>query len=611
MLQTNNKQARILIADDEPGIRTLLHQFLCESYDCTCVSSAEEALALIRSEQFDLVLSDIQMGGISGLEMLPRVLELTPGTSVVMISGEQTIDSAIQAMRAGAFDYITKPFNLESVEIAVNRALEVHALRRAKRLYESHLEEQVEQRTRLLSQANDSLRRQIAERRTAEEKVNYLSFYDPLTGLPNQNFFKSRCERELSAARNGKRKLAAVFLSVDRFKKVYETLGHEAGDKLLREVGGRLTNCVREDDTLAYFGGDEFALLLGRMSGAEDAIKLAQRVRECFKPVFSLDGQDLFITASLGISLSPDDGMDSQSLLKNAAAALYRAKQQGGDGYQFYTADMNASALRRLALENDLRRALERAEFVVHYQPQVAAATGRFTGVEALVRWQHPELGLVPPMEFIPLAEDTGLIVPLGEWVLRAACAQSKAWHEDGLASLRVAVNLSARQFEQPDLLEMIARVLAETGLNPRCLELELTESSVMKNAEASARVLREMKRMGIQVSIDDFGTGYSSLSYLNRFPLDKLKIDQSFVRRMLANESDAAIVRAVITLAHSLKLKVVAEGVETKEQLAFLHLLKCDEMQGYLFSRPLAADAFEQWLAEGRFLNLAEALRA
>jgi EAL domain-containing protein (putative c-di-GMP-specific phosphodiesterase class I) len=271
---------------------------------------------------------------------------------------------------------------------------------------------------------------------------------------------------------------------------------------------------------------------------------------------------------------------------------------------------MNASALRRLALENDLRRALGRAEFAVHYQPKVGAETGQLTGMEALLRWQHPELGLVPPMEFIPLAEDTGLIVPLGEWVLRAACAQSKRWHDMGLASLRVAVNLSARQFEQPDLLEMIARVLGETGLDPRCLELELTESSVMKNAEASTRLLGEMKRMGIQVSIDDFGTGYSSLSYLNRFPLDKLKIDKSFVGGMLINQSDAAIVRAVITLAHSLKLKVIAEGVETKEQLAFLRLLKCDEMQGYLFSRPLPAGAFEQLLADGQSLNFEETLR-
>ncbi|MBC7930532.1 MAG: bifunctional diguanylate cyclase/phosphodiesterase, partial [Rubrivivax sp.] len=410
---------------------------------------------------------------------------------------------------------------------------------------------------------------------------------------------------------NGKRKLAAMFLSVDRFKKIYETLGHGAGGNLLREISCRLTGCIREDDTLAYFGGEEFALLLRKIGGAEDAVKLIGRVQEALKPVFHLDGQELFITVSFGIGLSPEDGADGQTILKNAAAALDRAKQQGGDQYQFYTADMNAAALKRLSLENDLRRALEREEFIVHYQPQVSAGTGQLTGMEALVRWQHPKLGLVSPAEFIPLAEETGLIVPLGRWVLREACAQSKRWHDVGLAALRVAVNMSARQFEQPDLTEMIAQVLAETGLNPRCLELELPESSVMKNADASAALLGELKRSGIHISIDDFGTGYSSLSYLNRFPIDKLKVDQSFVRGMLSSQSDAAIVRAVITLAHSLKLKVVAEGVETKEQLAFLHLLKCDEMQGYLFSKPLPAEAFERLMLEGRVLNLAEALPA
>jgi diguanylate cyclase (GGDEF)-like protein len=583
MIQTNTKGARILIADDEPGIRHLLHQVLCERYDCTEVCSAEEALARLRAEKFDLVLSDITMEGISGLEMLPLARECAPETVVVMISGEQTIDGAIQAMRAGAFDYVTKPFDLQHVEAAVGRALEHRALLETKRLYERHL----------------------------EEKVNYLSLYDALTGLPNQNLFKSSCERELSAARNGGRKVATMFLSVDRSKRIYETLGHEVGDKLLREIGRRLSSCVREDDILAYFGGDEFALLLRQIGGAEDAVKLVGRVREALKPVFNLDGQELFITASLGISLSPDDGADGHTILKNAAAALDRARQQGGDQYQFYTADMNAAALQRLSLENDLRRALERGEFLIHYQPQVGAGTGRLTGMEALVRWQHPELGLVSPAEFIPLAEETGLIVPLGEWVLREACAQRQRWHNSGHASLRLAVNLSARQFEQPDLTEMIARVLAETGLDPRCLELELTESSVMKNADASAAVLGELKRSGIHISIDDFGTGYSSLSYLNRFPLDKLKVDQSFVRGMLSNQGDAAIVRAVITLAHSLKLKVVAEGVETKEQLAFLHLLKCDEMQGYLFSKPLPAAAFERLLMEEGLLSWAEALPA
>ena len=580
ILLTDKKRPRILIADDEPGIRDLLHLSLCESYDCTEVCSAEEALARLRAENFDLILSDITMGGISGLEMVPLARECAPDTVVLMMSGKQTIDSAIQAMRAGAFDYIVKPFDLLHVEAAVSRALEHRALLETKRLYERHL----------------------------EEKVNYLSLYDALTGLPNQNFFKSSCERELSAARNGGRKLAAIFLSVDRFKKIYETLGHEAGDKLLREIGSRLTNCVREDDTLAYFGGDEFALLLRQVSGAQSAVKLVGRVLEALKPAFNLDGQELFVSASLGISLSPDDGADGQTILKNAAAALDRAKQQGGGHFQFYTADMNATALKRLSLENDLHRALEHKEFVVHYQPQVSAETGRLTGMEALVRWQHPELGLVSPADFIPLAEETGLIVPLGDWVLRTACAQNRAWQEAGFAPVQVAVNFSPRQFQQPELVEQVRRALGETGLDPSYLDLELTESSIMKDAELTIRTLHQLKETGVRVCIDDFGTGYSSLSYLKRFPIDILKIDISFVRNSTTDPKDAAIVEAIITLAHSLNLKVIAEGVETEEQLKFLRSLGCDEVQGYLFGTPLPTEALRQILLKDRLPGQLEA---
>ena len=580
MLRTVKKMAKILIADDEPGIRDLLHFSLSESYDCTEVCSAEEALARLRAEKFDLILSDITMGGISGLEMVPLARECAPDTVVLMMSGKQTIDSAIQAMRAGAFDYVIKPFDLRHVEAAISRALEHRVLLETKRLYERHL----------------------------EEKVNYLSLYDALTGLPNQNFFKSSCERELSPARNGGRPFAAMFLSVDRFKKIYETLGHAAGDKLLREVGSRLSGCVREDDTLAYFGGDEFAILLRQISGAEDAVKLVGRLLEALKPVFNLDGQEMFITASLGISLSPDDGTDGQTVLKNAAAALDRAKQQGGGHYQFYTADMNAAALRQLSLENNLHRALEHEEFIVYYQPQISVETGQLTGMEALVRWQHPGLGLVSPAEFIPLAEEIGLIVPLGEWVLRTACAQNKAWQEAGFAPLQMSVNFSPRQFQQPDLVEQVRRALNETGLDPNYLDMELTESSIMKDAELTIRTLQQLKEMGVQVSIDDFGTGYSSLSYLKRFPIDILKIDISFVRNSTTDPKDAAIVRAIITLAHSLNLKVIAEGVETEEQMRFLRSLGCDEVQGYLFGTPLPAEALRQVLLEGEELGRMEA---
>nr|MBA3806698.1 EAL domain-containing protein [Acidobacteriota bacterium] len=519
-------------------------------------------------------------------------------------SGEQTIESAIEAMRVGAFDYITKPFDLRHVDAAVRRGLELRELRAVKRRYERHLEEMVQERTQELAAANVSLRAEIAQRKHAEEQVNFLSFYDPLTNLPNQELFRANLTRALTLTREQRRKTAAIVLSIDRFKKFNDTLGHAVSDQLLRGVAERLSACENGVNAVAHLGGDEFAILQTHISDAADAIEMTQKIQAALRPPFEVGGHKLYLTASLGISLHPDDGAEAQSLLQNASVALFQAKQQGGDGYQFYSADIKAADFKRLTLESDLRRALEREEFEVYYQPQVATDTGRVCGMEALVRWHHPERGLVSPAEFIPLAEDTGLIVPLGEWVLRTACAQNKAWRDEGFAPLRVAVNLSARQFEQPALAEMVKHVLDETGLDSNCLELELTESAVMKNAELTVGILAKLKQTDVQISIDDFGTGYSSLSYLKRFPINKLKIDQSFVGGATTNQSDAEIVRLVITLAHSLKLKVTAEGVETKEQLAFLHLLKCDEMQGYLFSRPLPAKDFRELLLQGGGLS-------
>jgi diguanylate cyclase (GGDEF)-like protein len=582
------KKARILIADDDPQIRAMLRALLREDYECRQVCSAEEALALLRRHEFDLVLSDIMMSGISGLEMVPEVLQLAPDTVVIMISGEQTVESAIAAMRVGAFDYITKPFDLRHVEAAVRRGLEHHALREAKRLYENHLEELVRQRT--------------AER-------DHLACHDALTNLPNRMLFEDRLSNALTLAYRNEQKLAVLSLSVDRFKKFNDTLGHAIGDRLLREVVQRLTSYVRKGDTVARFEGDEFSVLLSSISGTENAAEMAQRIQESLKTSFTLDGNELYATASIGISLYPDDGMDAPTLLKNAGAALYRAKRQGGNNYQFYAADMNARAFKRLSLENQLRRALERSEFTVYYQAQINGDTRQIVGAEALVRWQHPELGLVSPAEFIPLAEDTGLIAPIGEWVLRTACAQNRSWKEMGLAPLRIAVNLSPRQFQQTELVEMVGIALTESGLGPGYLELELTESSIMKNAEQTVATLRQLKEMGVKISIDDFGSGYSSLTYLKHLPLDTLKIDQSFVRDMTTDSNDAAIVMAIIALAHSLKLQVIAEGVETEDQSRFLRLLKCDEMQGYLFSRPLPAEAFERLLAEGEGRSMVKAI--
>jgi len=428
-----------------------------------------------------------------------------------------------------------------------------------------------------------------------------------LTNLPNRTLFNDRLALVLAHAHRSQEKLAVMFFDVDRFNTINETLGHATGDQLLQGVAQRLTSCLRESDTVARMGGDEFMLLLPGITQGEDAGRIAQKILEALKPSFNFHGHELYITASLGIALFPEDGEDTQALLKNANTALHRAKEQGRNNYQFYTPAMNATALERLALENSLRGALERGEFMIYYQPQVDLHTGQIVGMEALVRWQHPELGLISPMNFIPLAEETDLIVPLSEWVLRSACAQNKAWQTAGFPPLRVTVNLSARHFRHKDLVRTVDRLLRETGLDPNYLELELTESIVMENAETTVTTLRQLKEMGVHLSIDDFGTGYSSLSYLKRFPIDTLKIDQSFVQNVPADSDDAAITTAIIAMARNLKLKVIAEGVETKEQLCFLRSYQCDEVQGYLFSRPVSAGTFAQMLHEGRYLTMGQ----
>jgi diguanylate cyclase (GGDEF)-like protein len=374
-----------------------------------------------------------------------------------------------------------------------------------------------------------------------------------------------------------------------------DTLGHEIGMSILQEVAERLKKCVGEDETVARFEGDEFALLLPHIQDTDHIVKTFNNIREAFKSPICINGHEIFPSASAGISLFSDDGDNAQILLKNARAALSRAEDQGGNDYQFYTIDMNDRAFKRLELENQLRRALDQEEFEVFYQPKVDITTKKIVGMEALVRWNHPTFGLVSPAEFIPLAEETGLIVPIGEWVLRRACFQSKLWQDQGFA-LQVSVNISAPQFQQ-DLSGIVMSIIHETGFDPSYLELEVTESSIMKNVEYSVGVLNELKHLGIKIAIDDFGTGYSSLGYLKKLPIDTLKIDKSFISDITTSPDDAALVMAIITLSHNLRLKVIAEGVETEEQLRFLHLVRCDQMQGYLFSKPVSSEAFGQML--------------
>jgi diguanylate cyclase (GGDEF)-like protein/PAS domain S-box-containing protein len=437
----------------------------------------------------------------------------------------------------------------------------------------------------------------ITDRKTAHEQIEWQAYHDALTGLPNRLLFRDRITMALAHARRSGRSSAVMFLDLDQFKLVNDTLGHTIGDGLLQAVANRLVNCVRAEDTVARMGGDEFTILLSDVGDRRAAATVAQKVLDSIGQPLVVEQHELFATTSIGISVFPDDGSDAETLLKNADRAMYRAKELGRNNFQFVASASADSAAERLTLESSLHHAFEREQFVVHYQPMVELASGRVVGAEALIRWSHPDFGLMPPDDFIPIAEETRLIIPMGEWVLRTACRQMKAWHDTGHAGLRVAVNLSPRQFQQRDLSSMIERVLAETGFPPQCLDLEITESTAMQNAELSLSIMRRLKEMGIRISIDDFGTGYSSLNYLKRFPIDTVKIDQDFVRDLGAESSDGAIISAVISMARALRLRVVAEGVETEEQLAFLQREQCAEIQGFLYSQPVPAAEFEATL--------------
>jgi diguanylate cyclase (GGDEF)-like protein len=410
--------------------------------------------------------------------------------------------------------------------------------------------------------------------------------------LPNRLLFRDRITVALAHARRNGSLSAVMFLDLDQFKLVNDTLGHTVGDRLLQAIGSRLVTCVRAEDTVARMGGDEFTILLAELSDRRGAPVVAQKVLEAVRHPVIIDEHELYVTTSIGIAIFPDDGMDAEALLRHADRAMYRAKEQGRDNYQLAASVTERPGEARLAMERALHRALERDELVVHYHPMVEIATGRVVGAEALVRWNDPDRGLVLPEEFIPLAEETQLIVPIGAWVLRTACAQMKAWHDAGHPRLRVAVNLSPRQFQDRELTATVERILQETGYPPTLLDLEITESTAMQNAELTLAILNGLKEMGIRISIDDFGTGYSSLSYLKRFPIDTVKIDQDFVRDLTSD--DTAIISAVISMARALNLRVIAEGVETEEQLAFLRREQCSEMQGFLFSEPLCAADFE-----------------
>jgi diguanylate cyclase (GGDEF)-like protein len=456
----------------------------------------------------------------------------------------------------------------------------------------------------------------ITDRKLSENQIRSLAYYDILTGLANRLQFNECLETAINSAVLSERKVALIFMDLDRFKVINDTLGHDAGDLLLKQVAGRLKHCLRKNDcvtrdpldaghnSVSRLGGDEFTIVLDNIASDEDAAKVARRIIADIEKPIDLVGREVFVSASLGISLFPDDGSNAVVLIKNADSAMYHAKALGGNNFQFYSYSMNASAVERLAMEGELRKALERDELILCYQPQIDTGTGLMVAVEALIRWQHPERGLVPPNVFIPLAEESGLITAIDRWVMGTACRQIRSWQDAGIRPARVAVNLSGRDFMQNKLMAMVQEALESTGIDPGFLELELTEGVLMKNADETVETLNALKRMGLKLSIDDFGTGYSSLSYLQRFPLDMLKIDRSFVSDVTTNGNSAAIVTAIIALGCSLSLGVLAEGVETEEQRSFLHSHGCKVMQGFLFSTPISAEGITELLRQGRFLG-------
>ena len=453
--------------------------------------------------------------------------------------------------------------------------------------------------------------RNITARKQAEKQIRHLAYYDNLTGLPNRTLYKELLNRALIYGRRHKTIMATLFVDLDEFKRINDTLGHDIGDELLKVVADRLAKCVRKSDyvarskdervpdTVSRIGGDEFIVLLSEIFHDRDAARVAGRILDMFSKPFFLRGHEVYISASIGIAVYPADGEDVESLLKNSDIAMYHAKELGKNTYQFYSKAMNAAALERLTMENELHKALERKEFLLHYQPKLNISSGKITGVEALIRWARPDGRFISPAEFIPIAEDRGLIDPIGEWVLQTACAQFKEWQSTGATLASIAVNISKRQFDQQQLLHVVTQALGNNDIDPACLELEITESTIMHDPEKAITTLKQLKDMGVKISIDDFGKGYSSLDNLRRLPFDVLKIDIFFIAKIVENAEDRAIVKAIIAMAHSLQLKVIAEGVETKEQLIVLHELGCDEAQGYLFSKPLPPGECGQFVRE------------
>jgi diguanylate cyclase (GGDEF)-like protein len=592
----------ILLVDDEEDISSALVRLLRQDgYTILRATSGYEGLELLAQHQVGVIVSDQRMPEMTGVEFLTRVNELYPNTIRMVLSGYADLNSVTEAINQGAiYKFLTKPWDNESLRASVLDAFVHYEMQ----LKKEKLALEIQGANTTLANLSLELANLLEQK---DKQIERITHYDSLTGLPNRALFFDRLTQGLAHAQHNSGLAAVMLVDIDRFKQVNDSYGHPVGDQLLKTMAERMASHVRVGDSVARIEGDEFGFILANIRDVHDAGDVAQKLLDSFaRDALSVDEDDLYIAASIGISIYPFDGNNPKDLIRNADAALHHAKSEGKNHFQYYATEMNASAWKRLKLETDLRRALERDEFVLHYQPKINLADGKIIGMEALLRWQSQERGLVSPGEFIPLLEETGLILPVGDWVLRAACQQARAWQLLGLPETRIAVNLSALQFRQIDLAGIILNIFKEHGLEPSLgtLELELTESLLMKNTEGTIATLRRLHDYGIQLSIDDFGTGYSSLSYLKRFPISSLKIDQSFVRDISKKGDDAAIVGAIIALGHSLGLNVIAEGVETEEQLEYLRLMKCDEMQGYLFSHPVPAEEMTRLLTSGTTLK-------
>ncbi len=575
----NKERIKVLFVDDDEDDYILTKTYLSEvngrSYEVEWVETYDDALEAISRNDHDVCLFDYHLGERTGLELLRDAVLGGCKAPIILLTGKGGYDIDINAMKAGAVDYLNKAeLNAGLLERSIRYSIEY---------------------------------------KRSEERILRMAYYDRLTNLPNRTLFRDRLKQWLAHAERYKVNLAVLFLDLDNFKRINDTLDHYVGDLLLKAVSERFASYLRTSDTvarqgmnslfntIARLGGDEFIVLLTEIESMQDVAKVSKRILNILSQPFRLDGYEVFVTASIGIAVYPNDGEDMNTLLKNADTAMYQAKERGKNNFQFYKHTMNADAGEKLTFESNLRKALEKQEFLVYYQPRMDIQTGKIIGTEALVRWKHPERGLVNPSEFIPLAEETGIIIPMGEWILKTACEQSKSWQ--GLSSLHtnivVSVNLSGQQFRQESLIKVVEKILNDSSLNPECLELEITESVIMKNAQTTVTMLHKLKNMGVKLSMDDFGTGYSSFSYLKQFPLDIIKIDRSFIKNITEDKNEAAIVKAIIVMAHTLQLKVIAEGVETEQQMEFLREQGCDEIQGYLLSIPLPPEEASKFLVK------------